>query len=212
MMGRMRPDRWWVIAVPLLFSVGAFAAEPSASPSSTGAKKATGKAKFDVPKIDLSGIGAIPKAEGIQPKRAEVSPTAPGAGDPELKFEVVTVAHARQFTRTAKGYSPVGGLLREIALEGNPPATQRFTTFVRVRATRETDAAIEIAVLDSRGDTAMSGTGHVRFKRYGARADADWTIDWDPTPHPRGGKFQVLVRVAGRPMGTWPLEVVSEKR
>jgi hypothetical protein len=205
----MRPNRWWVLAVPLVLSPAARAAEPD---SPAPAKKGTiGKKKVEVPKIDLSGMSAIPNAEGLQARKAEPTTMAPRAGDGDLKYEVVTIAHARQFSRTGKGYAPVGGLLRQIALEGNPPATQRFTTYVRVRATRETDAAIEVVILDPSGDTALSGTGHIRFKKFGKGADADWTIDWDPTPRPRGGKYQVVVRVGGQPMGTWPLEVVSEK-
>jgi hypothetical protein len=206
MMAGMRPDRWWVLALPLVLSSAAPAAEPA------GTKKATGKLKVEVPKIDLSGMGAIPTGEGLQAKKAESTSLAPRAGDGDLKYEVITLAHARQFARTGKGYAPVGGLLRSIALEGNPPATPRFTTFVRLRATRETDVAIEVVILDPKGDTAMSGTGHIRFKKFGKSADADWTIDWDPTPRPRGGTYQVLVRVGGQPMGTWPLEVVAEKR
>jgi hypothetical protein len=208
MMAGMRPDRRWVLAVFLTFSFAVGAAEPAG-----GAKKsAPGKGKLEVPKIDLSGMAAIPTGEGLQAKKEDPNPMVPRAGDGDLKFQVITVAHARQFSRTGKGYAPVGGLLKTVALEGTPPATPKFTTFVRVRATRETDAAIEVALLDPSGDTAMSGTGHIRFKKYGTGADADWTIDWDPTPCPRGGTYQVLVRVGGQPMGTWPLEVVAEKR
>lgn len=205
-MGAMGLDRRLVVAAVMAFSLSAFAAEaPPAKKAS--AAKTPAKAKLEVPKIDLSGLGEIPKGEGMQSRKAETADLAPQFGDSEtVKYDVVGIGHAKSFTRSAKGLMPVGGMLRSIALEGKPPTTQAFSTVVRVRSSRVGDASIEIVVLDPSGDTALSGSGLLRFKSAGS--NTDWVIDWEPTPRPKSGTYQVLVRVAGRPMGTWPLEVV----
>jgi hypothetical protein len=162
--------------------------------------------KVEVPKVDLSGLGALPTGEGISASRAREDALTPRAAA-DVQYEVVLVQHARQFTRTADTYAPVGEALQSVALAGDPPHTPRFTTHVRVRATREGRASLDLVVLDPAGDTAMSGEGTLIFR--GDKREGDFLIEWDPTARPTGGTYQLLVRVAGRPLGTWPLEVVA---
>ena len=204
--GGMQSPRWLLLSGVLSISFTALGAETT--------PKAPAKTKVDVPKIDLSGLGSIPKGEGLSAKRVErpePEPMAPRFGDAELaKYEVLGIGHARSFTRGAKGLAPVGGMLRSIQLSGTPPTTQPFATVVRVRSSHKGDAAIEVVILDPSGDTALSGSGQVRFKSDGTTTD--WQIDWDPTPRPKSGTYQVLVRVGGKPMGTWSLEVVHENK
>lgn len=176
------------------------------------AEKAKGKVK---PKLDL-GIGTIggelPAADGIERKKAKQEGVAPKVTtSADATFEVVEVQNAWDFTRSASGMKPVGDLLTAITLYGKPPTTQKFTTLVRIKATQPVTAPIELALLDPRGDTAMSGSGELNFK--GAKdGEVSWLIDWAPVARPTGGDFKLLIRVAGRPMGTWPLKVVEEKR
>jgi hypothetical protein len=210
MMMGMRSLRWLVLPSVLAVSFTALGTETTGT-KKTAAAKAAPKTKLDVPKIDLSGLATIPKGDGITARRVETEELAPRFGDAEVvKYEVVGIGHARAFTHGAKGLVPVGGMLRSITLTGSPLATQPFATVVRVRSTQKGDAPIEIVILDPAGDTALSGSGLVRFKTAGA--NQDWQIDWDPTPRPKSGTYQVLVRVGGKPLGTWPLEVVAEKK
>ena len=205
--------RWLVIPAVLGFSITALGAEtaPSKKPAATKAAAATKPAKLDIPKIDLSGLATIPKGDGIAAKKVETEELTPRFGDSEVvKYEVLGIGHARSFTSSAKGLAPVGGMLRSIELSGDPLSTPRFTTVVRVRSSQKGEAPIEVAILDPAGDTALSGSGAVRFKSAGSHQD--WQIEWDPTPRVRGGTYKVLVRVGGKPMGTWSLEVTSEKK
>ena len=212
--GGMRSPRCFVLSAVLGFSTTAFGAEATATKKTDTTSKASAKTKLDVPKIDLSGLSSVPKGEGLTAKRAErpeAEAMAPRFGDAELvKYEVLGIGHARSFTRGVKGLAPVGGMLRSVQLTGTPPATQPFSTVVRVRSSHKGDAPIEVVILDPSGDTALSGSGQLRFKSDGTTTD--WQIDWDPTPRPKSGTYQVLVRVGGKPMGTWSLEVVHENK
>ena len=54
----------------------------------------------------------------------------------------------------------------------------------------------------------MSAAGELRFR--GTKGDeVDYVVDWDAVPCRWAGDFLVAVRVAGQPMGTWPLKVVE---
>lgn len=183
------------------------------------ADKAPAKKKSNVvvPKIDLSGIGGdLPSSDGIKSKKAEGNAMSPKASDPDVSYSVVEVAHAQDFSRGFGGAKPVGGALKAISLYGKPPTTQKFTTLVKVKATRPVNTSIELVILDSRGDTAMSGSGELSFKsddkKKNEASEVDYLMDWAPTPQPKGGDYKVLVRIAGQPMGTWPLKVLDEKR
>lgn len=177
-------------------------------------KPAAKKKKSDVvvPKIDLSGIGGdLPKADGLKGKKAQGSGLTPKTSDPDVSYDVVEVVHAQDFSRGAGGARPVGGALEAITLYGKPPSTQKFSTLVRVKATKAVNTSIELVILDPRGDTMMTGSGELGFKGNEKR-EVDYLIDWAPTPHPKGGDFKLLVRIGGQPMGTWPLKVVADKR
>ena len=43
----------------------------------------------------------------------------------------------------------------QVATDGNPPTTEKFSTVVRVKATQKTNASIDVVILDPRGDTLM---------------------------------------------------------
>ena len=194
------------VALGVLFAAGpqALAEEPRKAPQKKPAQK------VEVPKIDLGGLGGIPNADGVQKKRsdasAELSPKVTGS---EVEYRVERVVHAQGFTRSVEGHVPVGEALEAIRLHGRPPVTQAFTTMIRVKATANVNASIDVAILDPRGDTALSGSGNLSFANA-KTGEAEWLIDWTPTPRPHAGEYKVLVRIAGRPMGTWPLRVLPE--
>lgn len=189
-------------------ALAALLAVSSAAGGADPAPKKASKSKLEVPKIDLSGLGSIPNLDGVRTEREKPPALKPQVVELDVKYEVKTLAHALDFNRTAKGHAPTGSLLRSIALTGSPLTTQQFATFVRVRATREGDAPIEIEIGDPTSREApMTGRGSLSFK--GTPADGDWVIVWDPTPRLKGGTYQVVVRVAGQRLGSWPLEFVA---
>lgn len=209
-MRRMRPNLHVLapLVCALILSTPASAAEPAPSTTKSGKKKA------DVPKMDLDigGIGGdLPRADGLQGKTAPSEGISPKITAQDVKYEVVKVEHAHAFTRSAAGAKPVGGALQVLQLYGRPPATPKFSTLVRVKATRNINTSIELVILDQRGDTALSGNGEVSF-RGSKNGEVDWLIDWEPVARPSGGDYKLLVRVGGEPKGTWPLKVVEEKQ
>ena len=80
---------------------------------------------------------------------------------------------------------------------------------IRVRCTQKTNAPIDVVILDPRSDTLMEASGEIFFRGQ-KEMEVDYTVDWDRTQLPRGtGAYQVLVRVAGAPKGTFPLKIAD---
>lgn len=205
-------------ALALLTVVLSAPAVWAGAPAKKANKPAKATKKVEAPKLELglgSLGGALPKAEGLSNGRevqtgAGMSPTVTTS---DVRYEVVKIQHAYDFARTAEGAKPVGGPLTEIGLYGEPPSTPKFTTLVKVKASKpvNTSTSIELVILDPRGDTALSGNGELNFR--GAKdGEVEWLIDWAPTARASGGDYRLLVRIAGQPLGTWPLKVVAEAK
>jgi hypothetical protein len=78
-----------------------------------------------------------------------------------------------------------------------------------VKSPQKVNATVEVLVLDPRGNVAMSASGELRFRQ--AKGDeVDYLIDWDAVPSRWAGDFLVAVRVAGKPIGSWPLKVIEQ--
>ncbi|MGA9519876.1 MAG: hypothetical protein WBV82_00345 [Myxococcaceae bacterium] len=168
------------------------------------------KKKLVLPNLGLGNVGGeLPKADGLKKPSARPATVAPKVTTSDVEYTVLKVEHATVFARTATGAKPQGGVLPAVMLSGDPPTTQPFTTLVKVKATQKVNASIELVILDPRGDTALSGAGELDF-RNSKTDDVEYLIDWAPVARPSGGTYQILVRIAGQPMGTWPLKV--EKR
>ena len=164
--------------------------------------------KVDVPSISLPPLGDIPKAEGVTQPAVEKLGAEPTVSTVSATYAVAKLQHAKTFIRSRAGLLAMGGVIDSINLSGKPPSTQRFSTAIRVKSPQRMNAPIEVAVLDPRGEIAMSSRGEVRFR--GIKGDeVDYVVDWDSVPCRFSGDFQVVVRVAGQPMGTWPLKVVE---
>jgi hypothetical protein len=119
---------------------------------------------------------------------------------------VVSVVHGKSFMRSPSG-AKASSPFEQVATEGNPPTTEKFSTVVRVRCVSKVNASIDVVILDPRSDTLMEASGELFFRAQ-KDPELDWTVDWDRTSLPRGpGNYQVLVRVAGQPMGTFPLKI-----
>lgn len=171
----------------------------------------TAKAKVKVPSFTMPSLGEVPRAEGLTQKKA---PTMSGATRTAAKspsYEVLEIAHAAGFTAGPNGPQPLGTYMKAVDLKGKPLSTERFSTLVTIRSEQKQGAPIDVAVLDTRGDTVLSATGEFSFvdqqgdpaKGYTTR----YQIDWEPSPVRGPGAYKVLVRIGGRPMGTWPLVV-----
>jgi hypothetical protein len=180
-------------------------AEAAAKAPAKAPGAAARKAGLDVRQLKLPSLGGVPKAEGV---------TVPVSGTSALpegtrtlvgaRYSVVGVVHAAAFAPAAAGPRPVGPPLTALALAGQPRQTPRFSTLVRVRSPARAGAGIEVALVDAGGDTVMGTTGTLAF---GPAEETTFQVDWAPTAVRQAGAYQVLVRVAGEPLGTWPLEV-----
>ncbi len=172
-----------------------------------GAKK---RSKVAVPSITLPALGEIPKAEGVTRPAVDKLSTEPTVSSVSATYSIAKVQHAKSFVHSRAGLLAMGGAIDSVNLSGKPPTIEKFSTAIRVKSPQKVNTSIEVAILDPRGESAMSSAGQLRFR--GAKGDeVDYVIDWDPVPCRFSGDFQVVVRVAGQPMGTWPLKVVEAK-
>lgn len=188
--------------IAAVVALAAVALAEDKSPKLKGSMKAT------APKIDLGlpTFGALPSSDGI--KKAEDKPVAdrPTTTSGQANYAVVSVQHGKAFVRMPTGSKP-SAPFTSVAATGNPLLTEKFTTVVRIKSPDKKGTSIEVMVLDPRGDTVMDATGELTFKSD----EADWTVDWDPTAVRTGGAFQVLVRIGGNPLGTFPLTIDAKK-
>ena len=183
-----------------------FVALALALPIAAGAADAKKKPAGNKVDLNLPTFGAIPKGDGIEKPKAEKVGDSPSVTPSSASYTVVRVSHGKGFIRGAGGATPTGGGLSSIPASGNPLTTEKFTTVVRVKSPQRVNAPIELMILDPRGDTALSASGEVNFR--GVKQDeVDYTVDWDPTPVRSAGQFQVMVRIAGQVMGTFPVKV-----
>jgi hypothetical protein len=163
------------------------------------------KQKFDLG-LSKNSFAPVPKAEGLETvkeKKQQQSPTAVAA---DVTFSVVRVLNGKSFTRTPDGAKP-SATFAEVATSGDPPTTEKFSTVARIKCPQKLSTDITLAILDMRDDTLMDASGTIVFKG-GKDTEAEWTVDWDPTPLQRGpGEYKVLVRVAGQSLGTFPLKI-----
>jgi hypothetical protein len=169
--------------------------------------KLKGTMKQGAPKLDLGipRFDALPKGDDMK-KVDEKAPTERAATAPGVSpYTIVGVQHGKGFLRTPTGSKPSAPYPAVMA-SGNPLMTEKFSTVVRVKAPEKKNASIELAVLDPRGDTVMDAQGQVTFKGE----EADWTVDWAPSGIRAVGDFQVLVRIDGNPLGTFPLKIEAK--
>jgi hypothetical protein len=189
----------------------AFGSAVAGSPSSQASAASKKKPVVD---LGLPSFGKVPQAEGLvraTSMETEGKPATDAAEKaPEPSYQVVSVQHARSFTRTPTGSSPVGGALQSVSLRGEPPTTEKFTSMLRIRFASRSQARIEVFIVDARGDVAMSASGELGF-RAAKGNELEYAIDWDPTVFRAEGDYKFQVRLAGAEMGTWPLKVVAQK-
>ena len=170
--------------------------------------KLKGSKKESAPKLDL-GIPAfkdIPKDQKLEkPKDPAEAQQAPSAARVEEGYSVVRVVHGKGFMRGPDGAKP-STPFPQVTVAGNPLMTEKFSSVVRVKSPAKRNTSIEVAILDQRGDTVMEASGELRF---GNGVEAEWQVDWEPTGIRNPGEFQVLVRLGGNPMGTFPLKLAT---
>lgn len=188
-----------IAAVILLTGLSAFAAEPKA-----GAKKKGEKLDLGLPKT----FNALPSGENMEKPKEKAAQQAPTTTATSAEYSVVRVVHGKAFLRTPEGAKP-SAPFDQVPTEGNPPTTEKFSTVIRVKRTQKTNAPIDVVILDPRNDTLMEASGEIFFRGQ-KEMEVDYTVDWERTQLPRGpGAYQVLVRVAGAPLGTFPLKIAD---
>jgi hypothetical protein len=190
------------LVIAALFACSASAEDPKPKDP-----KLKGSMKQQAPKIDLGlpSFGAIPSGEGMKKAEEKAPADRPTTTEGAAPYSIVSVQHGKSFLRTPTGAKPSAPFPSVVAT-GAPLKTEKFSTVVRVKAPDKKSTAIEVVVLDPRGDTVMDASGQLTFKGD----EADWTVDWDPTGIRNTGDFQVLVRLGGNPMGAFPLKIEAK--
>lgn len=189
------------VAITMLCAALSLAADPP---------KLKGKMKKDAPKIDLGmpSFNEIPKGQGLQKPKDQAQPEQPRSSpDGPAPYSVVRVVNGKSFTRTpqgAKAAAPFPG----VSVSGDPLMSEKFGSVIRVKCPSKKSSSIEVSIQDLRGDTVMEASGVIQF---GTAEEAEWTVDWEPTGIRRVGDLQVMVRVGGQVLGTFPLKVLTEK-
>ena len=162
------------------------------------------------PKLDLGlkvETGNIPTGEGLAAPKQKTQRTESSQTPVDVSWTVVKVQHGKSFMRGPNGAVVTGPY--EVQGSGSPFMTEKFTTVVRIKCPQKVNAPIELQVLDSRGNAMMEGSGTVYFR--GEKTDeSDYTLDWDPTPFRGPGEYQLLVKVAGNIVGTFPFRIIDK--
>ncbi len=185
----------------LIASMSLALVSQAADPKLKGSKKET------APKLDL-GIPTfkdIPNQKLEKPKDAPEAQQGPSGTRLDEGYTVVRVLHGKGFMRAPDGAKP-SSPFPQVTVSGNPLATEKFSSVIRVKSPAKKNTRIEVAILDQRGDTVMEASGEIRF---GTGDEAEWQVDWEPTGVRNPGEFQVLVRIGGNPLGTFPLRLVA---
>ncbi len=185
-----------LLAVAVLCGGSVLAAEP---------KKVKGeKLDLGLPKT----FNALPTGENMEKPKEKSAQQVPTTTSASAEYAVVRVIHGKTFVRSPEGAKPSAPFVA-VPTEGNPPMTEKFSTVIRVRCTQKTNAPIDVVILDPRNDTLMEASGEIYFRGQ-KEMEVDYTVDWERTQLPRGaGAYQVLVRVAGAPLGTFPLKIAE---
>jgi hypothetical protein len=186
-------------------------AAPAMASAPDGGTKAKTKSSAKAPNLDLGipNFTAIPSGTQLNKPKANDTLDAPTVTSAGAAYSVVRIQHAKAFARTPTGSMPMGGAFETLPLSGKPLSTEKFTTVVRVKSPQRSGASIELAIVDSRGDTLMSSSGELTFR--GTKGDeVDYAIDWDPTPCRGGGDYEILVRIGGQSLGTYPIKFAEK--
>lgn len=174
------------------------------------APKLKGSMKKEAPKLDLGlglpKFGDIPKGEALQKAKPQEADTATRSSPDKKDCSVVSVQHAKGFLRSPQGSKPSAPMPTLVAT-GSPLRTDKFITMVRVKCEDKRTREIAVAILDPGGDTLMDASGSVGFP---GGVENDWQVDWEATSVRRPGTYQVLVRLGGEPLGTFPLQIEAK--
>ncbi len=155
--------------------------------------------------LSLPQFGELPKDQKLESARPKAETAPLQAIGVDERYTVTSVFHAKYFLPGPVGARTTGAsLLSQISIGTSPYATEKFSTVVRVKSLARRNGRIDVAVLDSKGDTVMEASGELRF---GKTDETEWQVDWEPSGVKNADDLQVLVRVAGSPAGTFPLKV-----
>jgi hypothetical protein len=169
-------------------------------------KKLVGTKKESAPKIDL-GLPAfkeIPKDLKLEKAKATDAQGGPSAHTDE-GYSVVRVVHGKSFINTPEG-AKASAPFAQVQLSGAPLTTEKFSSSVRVKSPGKRNARIEVLVVDARGDTVMEASGEVAFNPKDKGDESDWSVEWAPTSVRSAGDYEVQVRIAGNPAGSFPIK------
>ncbi len=190
-----------LVLIVVSLSLSALAEEP---------KKLKGSKKDAAPKLDLGlpQFTDVPKDQKLESAKGKTdTQTGPTGARADEGSSVVRVVHGKTFIRGTDGAKSATPFPAVTATPSNPWQMEKFSSVVRVKSPAKKNARIEVAILDQRTDTVMEAAGELRF---GNSEEAEWQVEWEATSIRLPGEFQVLVRVGGNPLGTFPFKVQAE--
>ena len=170
-------------------------------------RKLTGSKKESAPRLDLGlpTFNALPTDQKLEKSKRVETQLKPSGTRADEGYTVMRVVHGKGFLRGPDGAKP-STPFPQVTVSGNPLMTEKFSSVVRVKSPGKRNTRIEVVILDPRGDTVMDASGELRF---GTGEEAEWQVDWEPSGVRNPGEFQVLVRLGGNPMGTFPFKVAA---
>lgn len=187
-----------VLLTALLVALGATA-------SADGAKKP--KSKVKAADFSIGDLPALPTGDGMKATEEHQKVETKKPADPSVaKYTLAGVTHAEQFIQHENGYEARHAISR-IDVVNLPMTVASFHTLVRVHSDDKLGAAIEVRLLDPRGNQVLSSQGALVFAGH---PEADFLIDWDPFTLQKSGTYEVVVAVAGQEIGRQPFPVVQE--
>ncbi len=163
--------------------------------------------KGSAPKLDLGvpEFKSIPKDQKLEGPAVKNEPQLMPSTPTDLTYSVVRVVHSKGFLRGPDGAKPAFPL-SQITVSGTPLVTERFATVVRAKCTAKRNSRIDVSIVGPRNETLMEASGDLIFGKK--NDEAEWQVDWESTSVRNPGTFQVLVRIGGNPVGSFPLEFV----
>jgi hypothetical protein len=176
--------------------------------SVSAAEKPRAGKKEPAPRLDLGipSFGEIPKDQKLESAKGKTEELAgPSGARVDEGYTVVRVVHGKTFMKSPEGAKPTTPF-PHVTASGPPWMTEKFSSIIRVKSPAKKNARIEVAVLDPRSDTVMEASGELIFR---GGDETEWQVDWDHSGVRAPGEFQLLVRVGGTPLGTFPFKVVA---
>lgn len=168
--------------------------------------------RAEPPKVDLN-LPGVPKAEGLsEPSRPATLESKQSAGDLRSSLEpagrsrasISSVLHAKDFSATAKGHTPVGRI-DALTSAAFPAQFGTFKTCMTVVSTDGLPVVLKASLRSPSGTEILASRADVHFDSGGGRRDV--VIEWESFQAAQAGPYVIAVTLDGRAAGELPLPI-----